>query len=209
MKRLILCFVFLISEQLQSYAQDSIQLNYHLINDSIQFEFRNASTDTFYIFSSYLNPNVYFNKYLNRVSQKENTLNISLLPIISHVYTLKTDVIFSGDEQIIKPFQFIYEFISLAPGEKLYITLPFNEFKKNILNQNKVIVDFDPDKNFKKKCIRYLNKPQLASLNKIQFEFAVYQKITLLITKAAEANDSKKFVIQAKSYRIKTVQLPF
>lgn len=182
-------------------------LSYHLKNDSIQFEFKNNSSDTLYLFSSYLKPNVYHNKYLNRVDTKENVLKISLLPIISKVYTVKTDVIFSGDEQIIQPFQFMYEFINIAPDKIFSYMLPYTKFKKVLFNQNKVVADFDPGKNFKQKRVKYLNNKQIASVNKIQYEFAIYSTINYLTTKGAESAIPDQFLKQAQSYKIKSVQL--
>ncbi|MEO8116393.1 MAG: hypothetical protein ABI653_02015 [Bacteroidota bacterium] len=204
MNKIIIClFIFFLNV---NFANAQL-LNYHLINDSIQFEFKNNSSDTIYLFSSYLKPPLYHNKYLNRVDTKENILKISLLPIISQVYTVKTDVIFSGDEQIIKPFQFIYEFIKIAPGKILSFTLPYSEFKNVLSNQNKVVADFDSGKNFKQKRVKYFNKKQIASVNKIQYEFAIYSTINYLTMKGAESAIPDQFLKQARSYKIKSVQL--
>lgn len=207
MKKVILYLILFFCKESFANAQDSMRLSHHFINDSIRLEFMNESSDTLYIFSSYLKPFVYYNKYLNRVNKKENIFKVSFLPIVSHVYTVKTDVIFFGDEQIIKPFQFTYEFIRIAPNKSYSITLPFAELKNFLLHQNRIVADFDPVNNFKKKQVKYLKKPEIALVNKVKYEFAVYQNVNVLTTKASEANESDKFIKQAKSFKIKSVQL--
>lgn len=209
MKKVILYLILFFCKESFANAQDSMRLSHHYINDSIRLEFMNESSDTLYIFSSYLKPFVYYNKYLNRFNKKENIFKVSFLPIVSHVYTVKTDVIFLGDEQIIKPFQFTYEFIRIAPNKSYSITLPFAELKNFLLHQNRIVADFDPVKYFKKKQVKYLKKPEIALVNKVKYEFAVYQNVNVLTTKASEANESDKYIKQAKSFKIKSVQLSF
>jgi hypothetical protein len=91
-----------------------------------------------------------------------------------------------------------------------WLGVRFRSLPHRILSsKNKVVSDFDPSKKFKRKRIKYLYKSEVASVNKIQYEFAVYQRINFLMTKASEANDPDNFVNQAASYKIKSVRLLF
>jgi hypothetical protein len=182
---------------LDDYEEDSVYVIVKELDNSYIFMVCNTTSDTLYLFRSYLKDKFISSKYLRRVDIKQKTYKISFLPFLPYVYTGLGDFIFLDDKRIINDYQVKYEFVRLKPNSFYEVTL-----SKNKLFTEQAVRDFDINakKNYKK--IKQINHSLTIEEYKWIIEFALYSKVDLLCTHLEEFNNGNLFKDQAKSYMI-------
>ena len=161
-------------------------------NDSLIVTISNYSSDTLYLFDSYLRDNLYESDVLHRFDKHNKVFKTSFLPLINYL-TPKRQLclIVLGNERLIRPNQIAYSFIEIPPFSSIKISM-----QKEIIFSEYYIKDFDTETSVKRKKLKtkYYRKRQ----EPVLIEFAIYKHIDKII-------DALKFyygggMIQAKSY---------
>ncbi len=144
--------------------------------DFIEVRICNVLKDTLYLFDSYLNKEFALSKYLHRVDKKNEQLKISFLPIINFLGVRRPDVIILGENRLIKQSQILYHFTMIPPNQTLYLKID-----ASILEVNDFVKDMDLQETNRYESIKFRNiKNKPENLTTI-FEFALYEKVNLLI----------------------------
>lgn len=163
----------------------------------------NQTTDTIYLFSSYINDKYIHTKYIHRIDRKNKKYLISFLPLVPYLGGMQSDVVILGENKLIRRNQLDYNFIEIPPNNVLCMrinqsTLFPGEYVYDVKlkNTNK----FDNLK-FKK-----ANKNRLEK-SENYFQFALYKDISLLRSEEAFYFSECEYNEQANDYQI--MELPW
>lgn len=166
----------------------------------------NTTTDTFFLFSTYLQQQFFSSKYLHRVNLKKKQYKLSFVPIIPFVFTKYSDVVATSNI-IIRDHQVVYDFIKMQPNSYYEFAIPIkdafersdavNDFAPNGLNK------FDYKMKFKNISAK---KPAVNKYDRL-FEFALYKDVSVLCKESDYYLRENDFNAQAKSFTILQVPL--
>ncbi|EGJ99560.1 hypothetical protein [Dysgonomonas gadei] len=185
----------------QTYLQDrynnEIYVNKRIVKNDFIIEICNNTSDTIYLFDSYLTPELIKSKYIHRYNADVEKCKLSTLPLIPYLSVKLSDVIILGKDKIVKRYKTLYSFTPINPHCEIKLVIPLD-----VLNNNYKILDFEvKDKgSFDEIFFESINIDQKCS--NIIIELAIYQKIDLLVSKEAYYLDSEKFEEQAKSFDV-------
>ncbi|MBF0650909.1 hypothetical protein IR083_19005 [Dysgonomonas sp. GY75] len=185
----------------QTYLQDrynnEIYVNKRIVKKDFIIEICNNTSDTIYLFDSYLTPELIKSKYIHRYNADVEKCKLSTLPLIPYLSVKLSDVIILGKDKIVKRYKTLYSFTPINPHCEIKLAIPLD-----VLNNNYKILDFEvKDKgSFDEIFFESINIDQKCS--NIIIELAIYQKIDLLVSKEAYYLDSEKFEEQAKSFDV-------
>lgn len=185
----------------QTYLQDrynnEIYVNKRIVKNDFIIEICNNTSDTIYLFDSYLTPELIKSKYIHRYNADVEKCKLSTLPLIPYLSVKLSDVIILGKDKIVKRYKTLYSFTPINPHCEIKLAIPLD-----VLNNNYKILDFEvKDKgSFDEIFFESINIDQKCS--NIIIELAIYQKIDLLVSKEAYYLDSEKFEEQAKSFDV-------
>ncbi len=199
------------SDNYRTVLMDSLSLNFvSELDDCIVFEFTNESSDSLYLFDSYLNEVTVLLKesvcdsikYLHRYDKEQRQCKFSFLPFLPYLSVQCTDLVVLGEDRFIRKGQILYHFSLISPKSKLSVVIPRNAFysKKYVKDVSlKGFSIFDKGIKFENvlppKCGRMI------------VEFAIYQKIDLLISADVYYLDEVSFNEQALSYEIFSISI--
>lgn len=185
----------------QTYLQDrynnEISVNKRIVKNDFIIEICNNTSDTIYLFDSYLTPELIKSKYIHRYNADVEKCKLSTLPLIPYLSVKLSDVIILGKDKIVKRYKTLYSFTPINPHCEIKLAIPLD-----VLNNNYKILDFEvKDKgSFDEIFFESINIDQKCS--NIIIELAIYQKIDLLVSKEAYYLDPEKFEEQAKSFDV-------
>ena len=185
---------------------DSVYATYQEDTTGIVLSIINTTMDTLYIFKSYIDKDLLSSKYLHRINTKEKKYKLSLLPIVSNVFTKYSDVI--TDEPIVGNQQVVYDFIKMPPNSTAIILFGYKDLFKRKDSQNNVSKDYDIrtlHKYTKKVPQKFCTVSKLKGNYKFEIEFAVFKSVSLLCNEASYFLQESEFEKQSKDFKILTV----
>lgn len=188
------------------YYQDSIYSTYQEDTTGIAINIINTTKDTLYIFKSYLENEFLSSKYLHRINSKEKKYKLSLLPLVSHVFTKYSDVI--TDEPIVGNQQIVYDFFKLPPNSVQSIFLSYKDVFRKKDSRNNATKDYDVKllhKYTKKVPQKSCTVKKIKGRYSFEIEFAIYKSVNLLCSEAAYFVQENEFDKQSKDFKILTV----
>lgn len=159
--------------------------------------FKNPTTDTLYVFSSYFEERFYKSQYLNRVNKKAKELKLSFLPLLPYLTTSKSDRILTGSNAIIKRGQLKYKFILLPPNTFIFKEL--NVDSSVAVNYSK---DFDLSKLNMYNDLKFKDRKVCSKTDSYKkvVEFAVYRNIDNLCNSSYFSEHPEEYNSKAKGY---------
>lgn len=163
--------------------------------DFIEVRICNVLKDTLYLFDSYLNKEFALSKYLHRIDKKNEQLKISFLPIVPFLGVRRPDVIILGENRLIKKSQILYHFITIPPNQTLHLKID-----ASILKVNDFVKDIDLQKINRYESIKFKNIKNNPGNLTTTFEFALYEKVNLLINDESFYLDEFNFSQQSTKY---------
>ena len=172
----------------------------HASEDSIFIELHNESSDSIYLFSTYL-PHGYkalsdnnhsLSEYLHRFNPEDNKYLLSFIPIKNLLFFGNPDVVYIGKDAVLKG-SLGYSFEIIIPYSYMLVALPTasiysNEYVEEFYPWKG---DYNPAKREKyKKMLAKLKRYKLDATNCIYVEFAIFLKDSLpYITKERRINN--------------------
>ncbi len=198
----ILTIFYIILYTLEICAQPRVITDVNITNieqdkDQIILDIYNASSDTIYLFDSYLHESLPISKYLHRYNYRYNEYKLSFLPLLPYLSVDLSDTYISTNNKILYKGQILYHFIPIYPFGSHKIKLPINA-----LFVNEYVDDINPwqftkfDKSIEFKN-RFMQIPQIIIL-----EFAIYLKLKWLTNQHAYYFNEVEFNNEALSYHI-------
>ncbi len=191
--------------------KDSLYVQFvGIINDKFEFEIINNTTDSVYLFDSYLfnkdkristldDREIQKSKYLHRYDKKIRQCKLSFLPLLPYL-TLKynNNVVFDGNK-VAYYGQVLYNFSSIPPHSRFTI-----QIHKDAICQKTYVKEINLNKISKFSKIKFSRDLQVQCQN-IIVEFAVYKNINLLTSHKSFLYDEYNFNKQALSYKILSI----
>ncbi|MDH6310475.1 hypothetical protein M2451_004019 [Dysgonomonas sp. PFB1-18] len=192
---------------LSQHSDSLISILVNTNKDVFEFELINNTSDSLYLFDSYLNENafsdieqLYNARYLHRFDRKENQCKLSFLPLIPYLSVERNDLYIIGENRLIRKGQILYSFKSILPHSKLCIKIPKESFY-----QEKYIKEVDT-----KKMSKFDKKMKIKNIDGVKcdnivVEFAVYKNINIINNFEAYYYNEFEFNEQVLSYSIISV----
>ena len=161
----------------------------------------NTTSDTIFLFSSYLQQQFFNSKYLHRGNPKNKEYKISFLPIIPYLFTKYSDVIATSNI-IVRSQQVVYDFIKMQPDSYFEVSVPI----KDAFKIDKGISDFNPKSMNKfdyKTKFKTIDLKKYHDKNyKLFFELAWYKNVSILCRQLDYYLNENEFNTQAKNFTI-------
>jgi hypothetical protein len=175
--------------------EDRIYTEAKFKSDFIEVRICNVLKDTLYLFDSYLNKEFALSKYLHRVDKKNEQLKISFLPILPFLGVKRPDVIILGENRLIKQSQILYHFTMILPNQTLQLKID-----ASILEVNDFVKDINLQEVNRYERIKFKNIKNDPGNLTTTFEFALYEKVNLLIDDESFYLDEFNFTKQSTKY---------
>ncbi len=191
------------------FAQTELDLSYHADNDTVIFDFKNNTSDTLYLFSTYFSKDLLSSKYLHTINKKNKIYKVSYAPLLRYITAYLTDRIVLGEDRIIVEGQNKYKFELVAPDSIFSLKLAICDIFNKMGEKNNVVKDFT-EKELRKKEFKYVTYNFKQDCFDLIFEFAYYKDINLLTSREAYINAGDKAYNQSMEYdvvQIKTEKL--
>ena len=185
-------------------CNNEISINSFVRENNFIVEISNCTSDTIYLFDSYLHPGLIKSKYLYRYNADANECRLSTLPLIPYLSVKLSDVIILGEEKIIKKYKNLYSFTSITPYSKVNLEIPIDEF-----NTNYGILDFDVKTKGSFDEIDFEKVKTEKVCSDIILELAIYKDVSLLLSKQAYYFEPEEFDEQAKLFNTFKILLSF
>lgn len=201
MRFLIIGFTLSIIGILESNAQgQSCDVSYKESIDNLVFTFSNSSKDTLFLFSTYFDNQYLSSKYLHRIDKECKTYKLSFLPLLPYIAAYLTDkIILYNENKIIMEGQTLYQFVKIGPMETFTLNLPYSKLFLHKDEKNNAVKDFSFEK-VDKRAIKQLSLRRLKGKYCLSFEFALYKKVDLLLSRDLYINGGIKTYEQSKDF---------
>lgn len=183
-------------------AQSKLGVTYYNnSNDTISFNFKNNSSDTLYLFSTYFLKDLLSSKYLHKIDKKNKIYKVSYVPLLRYLSAYLTDRIVLGEDRIVVEGQNKYKFEPIAPNGIFTLKLAISDVFNKMNEKNNVVKDFT-DKELSKKKFKFATYDNKQGSFDLIFEFAYYKSVDLLTSKEKYINAGDKAHSQAAEYDI-------
>lgn len=190
-------------DNLSDYHRDSLYIIFNKTDSILEFNIVNTTSDTVYLFRSYLYDFYYSSKYLHRIDIKNKLYKISLLPIIPYLHPTMSDRLNLSADRVGLPFNVLIDFVKLNPNNCFKVRVKLSLLFDEIYVNKKMVCDIDLMSLSKfTKHVDFIeaNLPEDFNNYKCVFEFALYKNICLLCSKEAYALKELEFNEQLKSF---------
>lgn len=201
MKFLIIGFTLSIVGILELNAQGQFcDVSYKESSDTLVFTFSNSSKDTLFLFSTYFDNQYLSSKYLHRINKECKTYKLSFLPLLPYIAAYLTDkIILYNENKIIMEGQNLYQFVKIAPMKTYTLSLPYSKLFLHKDENNNAVKDFSFER-INKKAIKQIALRSLNGKYRLSFEFALYKKVDLLLSRDLYINGGLKTYEQSKDF---------
>lgn len=205
MKCFFITIIVSLSCTFELFAQNTdFVLAYEIENntDTCLLKIQNITTDTLFLFNSYLNADFYTSKWLHRFSYKTKKHKLSFLPLLPYLSLHFSDKIILGENRLINKFQVLYQFKAIPPKETIIVAIPVNAFYTNEYIKDFNIKDysiFHDRINFK--------AAKFKKYNSLIVELAIYKNIELLVSDSLFYKNEYLTNKQALSYQILSIPI--
>jgi len=198
--RYILCLsLFVINGLLLS--QSPVKVGHIEIKDSVLFKFTNTSETTLFLFSTYFEQDYITSIYLHQIDKSNDSYIVSFLPLTPYLSAYLTDRIVLGNDKIITEGQNLFQFVELKPKQEVEIKLSTSDLFGNIKRNRNAVKAFSESDVQKKKFKKVTYKSAKKKYN-LFFEFATYENIDRLSSKAQYISGGNETYYQSKSYKV-------
>lgn len=206
MRPLITCLTLSLLFVLELNAQVQLfEVSYKESRDTLVFTFSNNSKDTFFLFSTYFDNKYLSSKYLHRIDKEFRTYKLSFLPLLPFISAYLTDkIILDNENKIIMEGQTLFQFVKIEPLETFTLCLPYSELFLHKDKKNNAVKEFAFDE-VDKKTIKQLSLRNQKGKYNLSFEFALYNKVDLLLSRDLYINGGIETYKQSKKFEKLTI----
>lgn len=179
-----------------STKRDTIYADVKYLQNGIDIRLYNNTSDTVYLFNSYIDSMFYRAKYLHHYDKRKHKHTISFLPIFPYIGVKYSDLVTLGANRLVKQNQVLYAFTEILPSKSVVIHFSNDLLKPQGFVKGIDLINIDRYSKFKYKTLKYKN----INIDVTVVQFAIYQNINLLNNETSFYLDEFNFNRESKSY---------
>lgn len=196
------CELIKATNKIESHSLSSFKVEHSVSEDSIRFTFKNTTSDTIFLFKSYMDELLCSSKYLHRINKKNQTYTVSFSPIISNLTVKPSDKIILGENKVGSKYQLKYDFYIIPPSTYYIWKVSLGSIFKNKNERLNSIVSFNEKKvnKFSNYRFKSLTTSKLNGKFHLFFSFGFYTSVNIFCDCNSYYLNEFEFNRQAQSF---------